>query len=65
MHRSNKKLKYIHFSPIIFVQMVITSGKKDRHSNTRLVKDLVDSGAIESIITKEKAEKLPVKKNKQ
>ena len=61
----NKKLKHVHFSTIIFVKLVIPAGKKDRHSNTRLVKDLVDSGAIESIITKEKAEKLPVKKNKQ
>ena len=28
--KSNKKLKQIHFSPIIFVKQVIPSGKKDR-----------------------------------
>ena len=48
----NKKLKHVHFSPIIFVELFIPAGKKYRQSNTRLVKDLVDSGASESIITK-------------
>ena len=62
--KPNKKLKHIHFSPIIFVKLVIPVGKKDRKPKTRLVKDLVDSGASESILTKAKADKLPVKKNK-
>ena len=62
--KSDKKLKHVHFSPIIFVKLVIPAGKKDRLSKTRLVKSLVDSGASESIITKAKAEKLPVKKTK-
>ena len=44
--------------------MVIPEGKKDRQSKTRVVKALVDSGASESIVTKEKSEKLPVKNNK-
>ena len=63
--KSNKKLKHVHFSPIIFVKMVITAGKKDRQSKTRLVKALSNSGASESILAKAKADKLPVKKTKQ
>ena len=43
--KSNKKLKHVHFSPIIFVKLVIPAGKKDRQSKTRVVKALVDSGA--------------------
>ena len=34
----NKKLKYIHFNPIIFVKPAIPAGKKDRQSKTRLIK---------------------------
>ena len=60
--KSNKKLKHVHLSPIIFVKLVIPAGKKDRHTKTRLVKALVDSGASESILTKAKADKLPVKR---
>ena len=45
--------------------MVITEGKKDRHPKTRLVKALVDSGASESIIKKEKSYKMPFNKTKQ
>ena len=62
---SKKKLKHTHFSPIIFVKLVIPAGKKDRHSNTRLVKALVNSGASESILAKAKADKLTVKKTNQ
>ena len=61
----NKKLRHVHFSPIIFVKLVIPSGNKYRQSRTRLVKSLVESGASESILTKSKAEKLPVKNNNQ
>ena len=50
----NKKLKHVLFSPIIFVKLVIPAGKKDIQSKTRLVKDLFDSGASESILTKAK-----------
>ena len=60
--KSKKKLKHKHFSPIIFVKLVIPAGKKDRQSKTRLVKALVGSGASESILLKSKAYKLPVKK---
>ena len=50
-----KKLKHIHFSPIIFVKPVIPAGKKDRQSKTRLDKTLAGSGASESILAKSKA----------
>ena len=60
--KSKKKLKHTHFSPIIFVKLVIPAGKKDRQSKTQLFKALVYSGASESILAKDKAEKLPVKK---
>ena len=63
--KSKKKLKHIHFSPIIFVKLVIPAGKKDRQSKNRLVKALVDSGPSESILAKAKADKLPVKKTKK
>ena len=55
----------MRFSQIIFVKLVIPSGMKDRHSNNRLVKSLVNSGSSESILTKAKSDKLPVKKTKQ
>ena len=45
--KSKKKLKHKHFSPIIFVKLVIPAVKKGRKSKTRLVKALVDSGASE------------------
>ena len=63
--KSKKKLKNVHFSPIIFVKLVIQADKKGRQSKTRLVKALVNSGASESILAKAKAEKLPVKKTKK
>ena len=63
--KSNKKLKRVHFSPIIFVKLVIPAGKKEIQSKTLLVKALVDSGASASIITKAKAYKLIVKNTKQ
>ena len=59
--KSKKKLKHKHFSPIIFVKLVIPAGNKGRQSKTRLVKALVDSGASESVLAKAKADKLPVK----
>ena len=63
--KDKKKLKHKHFSPIIFVKLVIPAGKKGRQSKTWLVKALVDSGASESIIAKAKADKLPVKNTKK
>ena len=60
-----KKLKHKHFSPIIFVKLVIPAFKKGILSKTRLVKSLVDSGASESILAKAKAEKLLVKNTKK
>ena len=32
-----KKLKHVHFSPIIFAKLVIPAGKNDKQSKTRLV----------------------------
>ena len=64
-NKSNKKLKHVHFSPIIFVKLVIPAGNRDRQSNNRLVKALVYSVASESIIIKAKAEKMTIKKTKQ
>ena len=63
--KSNKKLKHFHLTPILFVELVIPAGKKDRQSKTLLVKALVESGYKESIIAKAKSEKLPVNKTKQ
>ena len=63
--KSRKKLKHIHFSPIIFVKLVIPASKKDKQSKTQLVKALVNSGASESILAKVKADKLPVNKTKK
>ena len=63
--KSNNKLKHVQFSPIIFVNLVIPEGKKDRQFKTRLVKALVNSGASEYILTKSKADKLQVKNTKQ
>ena len=60
-----KKLKHIHFSPIIFVKLVIPEGKKYIQFKTQLVKALVNLGASESILAKAKADKLPVKKTKK
>ena len=58
----SKILKHVHLSPIIFVKLVIPAGKEYKHSKTWLVKVLVNSGSIESILAKAKAYKLPVKK---
>ena len=63
--KPKNKLKHKHFSLIIFVKLVITAGKKDRQSNNRLFKVLVDSRASEYILTKAKSGKLPVKKTTQ
>ena len=40
--KSKKKLEHKHFSPIIFVKLVIPAGKRGRPSKNRLVKSLVD-----------------------
>ena len=55
-------MKHFHYSPIIYLKLVIPAGKKDSQYKTRLVKALLHSGASEYIITKSKADKLPVKK---
>ena len=63
--KSNKKLKHVHFSQIIFVELIIPAGKKGIQSNTWLFKTIVDSGASDYILTKDKSDKPPVEKNKQ
>ena len=52
--KSNNKLKHVHFSPNIFVKLVIPAGKKERHPKNRLVKALVNSGASDYILNKAK-----------
>ena len=59
----NKKLKHVNFSLIIFVKLVIPSGKKDRQSKTRIVKALVDSVSNESILAESKVDKISFKRN--
>ena len=58
-----KKLKTKHYSSILFVKIRFPSGKKDRSYKTRMVKALVDSGASESMLTKNAAENLTLKKD--
>ena len=55
----------MHFSPIIFIKLVILVGKKDRQPKTRLVKYLFDSRDSEYILAKAKSDKLPLKKTKK
>ena len=58
-------MKHLHSSPTVFVKLVNPADKKERQFETWLIKALVDSGASDSILTQEEADKLPVKKTKQ
>jgi hypothetical protein len=53
-----KKSKLNNLSPILFVQTQHKTGKKNRQTNYKIVKSLVDSGASESIMTPKAAKGL-------
>jgi hypothetical protein len=55
-----KKSKLKNLSPILFVRIQYSTGKKNRQSKSKLVKSLVDTGASESIITLRAAKGLPL-----
>ena len=59
--KSNKKPKHINFSTAIFIRLIIPAGKKYINSKNQLVKAIVKSGASDSILTKAKVDKLPVR----
>ena len=59
--QATKKSKIKNLSPILFVSIKRTTGKKKRQTKTKLVKALVDTGASESIISLESAKGLPLK----
>jgi hypothetical protein len=54
-----KKSKLNSSSPILFVKIEHKTGKKNRQTNYKIVKSLVDSGASESIMTLKAAKGLP------
>jgi hypothetical protein len=55
-----KKSKLNSLSPILFVKIQYKTGKKNRQTNYKIVKSLVDSGASESIMTLKAAKGLPI-----
>jgi hypothetical protein len=55
-----KKSKQKKLSPILFVKMQFSNGKKSRQTNSKFVKALVDSGASQSIINIKAAKGLPL-----
>jgi predicted aspartyl protease len=55
-----KKSKHKKLSPILFVKIQHSTGKKNRQTKNKLVKALVDTGASESILTLQAAKGLPL-----
>jgi hypothetical protein len=55
-----KKSKIKNLSPILFVKIQYSTGKKNRQTKSKLVKALVDSGTSESILTLSAAKGLPI-----
>jgi hypothetical protein len=55
-----KKSKIKNLSPILFVKIQYSTGKKNRQTKSKLVQALVDSGASESILTLSAAKSLPI-----
>jgi hypothetical protein len=53
--QTQKKSKYKKLSPILFVKIECTTGKKNRKTEKKIVKALVDTGASASIATFESA----------
>jgi transposase InsO family protein len=60
--QTQKKSKYKKLSPILFVKIEYTTGKKNRKTKTKIVKALVDTGASASIVTFKSAKGLPLNK---
>jgi hypothetical protein len=60
--KTQKKSKYKKLSPILFVKIEHTTGKKNRKTKTKIVKALVDTGASASIVTFKSAKGLPPNK---
>jgi hypothetical protein len=58
--QTQKKSKYKKLSPILFVRIEHTTGKKKRQTKTKIVKALIDTGASTSIVTFESAKGLPL-----
>jgi hypothetical protein len=55
-----KKSKLKNLSPILFVKLQHKTGKKNRQTNYKTFKSLVNSGASESIVTLKAAKGLPL-----
>ena len=49
--QTQKKSKYYKLSPILFLRIQHSTGKKNRQTKNKLVKALVNTGASESIIS--------------
>ena len=62
--QAQRKSKYKKLSPILFVRIQHSTGKKNRQTKSKLVKALVDTGASESIISLRAAKGLPLLSSK-
>jgi hypothetical protein len=60
--QTQKKSKCKKLSPILFVKIECTTGKKNRKTKTKIGKALVDTGASASIVTFKSAKGLPLNK---
>ena len=58
--QTQKKSKYKNLSPILFVKIQHSTGKKNRQTKHKLVKALIDTGASETIISAKAAKGLPL-----
>jgi transposase InsO family protein len=58
--QAQKKSKVKNLSPILFVGLQRSTGKKNRKTKTKFIKALVDTGASESIISLKAARGLPL-----
>jgi hypothetical protein len=58
--QAQKKSRYKKLSPILFVKIQHSAGKKNKQTKNTLVKALVDTGASESIISLKAAKGLPL-----
>jgi hypothetical protein len=58
--QTQKKSKTKNMSPILFVKVQHSTGKKNRQTKNKLVKALVDTGASKSMMTLQAAKGLPL-----